>query len=326
MTEWSKAPGSIWTRFLVPSHLFFTLCLAGCVDKVRDSAQARAVVATVDGMPIYLEEFRTEFKRSRLDGKDGSPSVASDQAQKRALLDNLLERRLTVREAENKNTLVSIEEVEHAYQRSRESWKAEEFDDVLRGKDLTVAELKQAFREMLLIKRYFREHVFSRVAVTDSQIEDYVESHPELHVQQEQVRARHLVVGSKEKALEIVRDLRRGELFEDLALKHSLGPEGKNGGDLGFFVRGVMPSIFDDVCFSLREKQVSDIVESSYGFHLFQLIGRRAERMKGADQVRDEAEAVLRRDLESVAQREKLKALKAKAQIKVYHNVIARVH
>ena len=57
-------------------------------------------------------------------------------------------------------------EVEAAFKRSHQGWKDESFQDQLSKKDLTVTELKRELRELLMIHRYFRDHIFSRVAVT----------------------------------------------------------------------------------------------------------------------------------------------------------------
>ena len=68
------------------------------------------------------------------------------------------------------------------------------------------------------------------------------------------------------------------DFVANLARKHSLSPDAKQGGDLGWFERGAMPPIFEQVCFALPEGKVSDVVASSYGFHLFKVIGRRPAR------------------------------------------------
>src|SRR5690606_29209000 len=158
-------------------------------------------------------------------------------------------------------------------------------------------------RNQIMIRKYFKEHVFSRIAVTDQEIDAYLEQNPQLRVAPEQVRALQIVVKSEEEATEIARELRRGLAFEDAAIKYSLSPEGKNGGDLGYFARGEMPAVFDEVCFAMRAGQVSKVVASDYGFHIFKVIDHVSVGERPTAQLREEVETLLLRRKEREAQK-----------------------
>jgi peptidyl-prolyl cis-trans isomerase SurA len=84
---------------------------------------------------------------------------------------------------------------------------------------------------------------------------------------------------ARSEAEDILNSIREGEEFEDLARRFSDDPGSRQlGGDLGWFRRGVMVDEFEDVAFSLPEGQVSDVVETEFGFHIIQL-----ERARGAE-------------------------------------------
>lgn len=299
---------------------------ASCLIGSERSEKKRHVIATINGVPIYVDEFKRELQRVRLDDDEGQPSVASIKTQKGVLLDDLIERRLLLEEADRNNVLVGINEVEGAYQRTRAGWRPEELEEILQGKDTTAAEVKAEVRDMLMIKKYFGEHVFARIAVTDNDIATYLEQHPETQIIPEQVRARQIVVKTEEKANEVLRVIRKGKTFEEAAVKFSLSPEAKNGGDLGFFSRGFMPRIFDEVCFKLRVGEVSKVVQSDYGHHIFKVVEKRAESLKPVDQVRDDAEKELRRQRESEAHGKKIAALRKAATVIIHERELARVH
>ena len=296
-----------------------------CTD--TKSQDERRVVATVNDTPIFVDALERELHRGRFDDDDegGRPSIASLNVQKRALLENLVDRRLLSTEAEHRHVVVGIDEVEGAYKRIRAGWADPEIDALLQRKDMTPAELKRDLRDLITIKKYLRDHLFARIAVTDKEISDYIEAHPEVQLQAEEVHALHIVVKTEEKAEAVLRDIRRGLAFGEAAEQSSLSSEAKHGGDLGFFTRGSMPSVFDEVCFSLRPGEVSKVVGSDYGYHLFKVVERRPEAIKPVGQVRDTVEQMLRHDKERQAHRDKVTALRKSATIVLHDKELARV-
>jgi len=84
--------------------------------------------------------------------------------------------------------------------------------------------------------------------------------------------------------------------FADLAKKYSQDPgSAQKGGDLGFFGRGMMVKPFEDAVFSLKEGEMSALVESDFGFHIIKVTGIRAEKQRPLDDVRAEIEGELKR-------------------------------
>jgi len=83
-----------------------------------------------------------------------------------------------------------------------------------------------------------------------------------------------------EKALAIQAKLKEGQNFADLAKQYSEDPgSAANGGILGFVSRGTLVKEFEEVAFALEEGQISDIVQTQFGFHIIQLIERQGERI-----------------------------------------------
>ena len=89
-----------------------------------------------------------------------------------------------------------------------------------------------------------------------------------------EVRASHILVQTKEQADEILADIKSGKDFAQIAGEVSLCPSGRDGGDLGFFGRGMMVKPFEDAAFELKEiGDVSQPVETQFGWHLIKLTG-----------------------------------------------------
>ena len=86
-----------------------------------------------------------------------------------------------------------------------------------------------------------------------------------------QVRASHILVETKEQAEQIREEILGGKKFEDVAAMVSMCPSGANGGDLGYFGKGMMVKPFEDACFSMNVGDLSEPIETQFGWHLIEL-------------------------------------------------------
>lgn len=290
----------------------------------RSSDGNRSVVADVGKMSIYADDLKREFQRHRLDDEEGLPPAADLSLQKKTLLEDLINRRLLLQEAERKGVVVGTDEVEAQLLRLRGGYKESEFEELLKTKDFTIAELKVTLRDSLVMRKYLRNHVFARLAVTDQEIDRFLQDHPEMFLAKEQVRARHIVVKTADKAKEVLDEIKKGLLFEEAAIKYSLSPEGKSGGDLGFFARGQMPKVFDEV-FGLKVGELSPVMASDYGFHIFKVLEHRPEGLRPNDELRKEVERQLRIDKELEAQKAKIQELRLAVAVVIHESVLDKV-
>ncbi|WP_158626104.1 peptidylprolyl isomerase [Arsenicitalea aurantiaca] len=102
---------------------------------------------------------------------------------------------------------------------------------------------------------------------------------------QEEIRARHILVETEEEANELKAQIDGGASFEELAVENSIDPGAANGGDLGFFRRGMMVAPFEQAAFALEDGQVSEPVQSQFGWHIIRLEERRDAQPPALEQV-----------------------------------------
>jgi peptidyl-prolyl cis-trans isomerase C len=105
---------------------------------------------------------------------------------------------------------------------------------------------------------------------------------------EEEVKARHILVGTEEEARDIKEKLNRGGEFAELAKEHSKDPGTKaNGGLLGFFSRGQMVPQFEEAAFTIEPNEVSEPVQSRFGWHLILVEEKRKKPLPKFDEVKD---------------------------------------
>ena len=299
--------------------------LAACQKGARP-APSSDVVATVNGQPISAARLHKALLHARRDDENLSPRTDADkQAFRRAALDDLIDQTLLLQAAHAAKVSVQPEAIDREVMRMRADYPGKSFDEALAEGATTREELREQVKIQLTIEAFFASQVYARVAATDADVEAYYKAHADQFARPEQVHAEQILVSAPDTAKRIQSELRQGARFEELARKYSISPDAKVGGDLGFFARGVMPEAFDQTCFNLRPGQVSDVVPSPYGYHLFKLLEKRPAGMPALADIRPQVEATLRKEREQAAQRAEIDGLHKKAQIQINEKALAAV-
>jgi peptidyl-prolyl cis-trans isomerase C len=147
-------------------------------------------------------------------------------------------------------------------------------------------ERMQYWRRRALRDSYFEKAVKS--TVSEAAAKTFYDDQVKLLKPEEEVQARHILVDSEAKAKEIAEKIKGGGDFAALAKEHSRDPGSKDdGGMLGYFSRGQMVPQFEEAAFGLQKGELSNPVQSQFGWHLIKLEDRRAKAPPSFDQVKD---------------------------------------
>jgi peptidyl-prolyl cis-trans isomerase C len=144
-----------------------------------------------------------------------------------------------------------------------------------------------------LAVRMLQEDLAAAVTVDETEVADRVARPRDAGTLPEEVRASQILVRDEAAARAARSRIQGGEAFADVARQVSLSPEAARGGDLGYFARGQMPPEFEAAAFALPAGQLSDVVETPYGYHLFLVTGRREARARGEADARAAARDAL---------------------------------
>jgi peptidyl-prolyl cis-trans isomerase C len=294
-------------------------------------AQLPDVVAHVNGEPISRADLETAL--AQLEGRAGQP-VPPDQRDRvvRGLLDQLIAYRLLVQESAARRIGVPDTEVEARIAQIRSQFPSDQvFQQALAEQNLTLVQLRSDLREGLQIDRLVEAEVEPKAAVTSQQVDEFYASNPSEFHQTERVRASHILVRAPEeadaatresarvKAGEILKEVRAGKDFAELAKQHSDDPgSAPDGGDLGYFERGQMVGPFDETAFSLAPAATSDLVETPFGFHIIRVLDKQAARTIPLSEVRPQVEEFLRERNREQHTEAFIDSLKTKGKVEIH--------
>jgi parvulin-like peptidyl-prolyl isomerase len=304
---------------------FALLALAACPPQ-GPAKQDPNVVVMVNGEVVSRAEFERVLSRES-QAMEGNAPRTPEQVEpfKQALLETLIERALLLQAARAANVAITSEEVDRRVLALSSEYPAGTFDEALTRSGTSRAALMRSTREQLTIEKLLSQEVHSRVAVSEEQIRRYYEEHAAEFTEPEQVHAQQIVVKGLDEAKRVQQQLWQGKKFNELAMRYSLSPDARVGGDLGFFARGTMPPAFDEVVFKLNVGGTSEVVSTEYGFHLFRVIEKKPSRKRELDEVRQAIEARLLTTLRAEAQKAYVEGLRAKATITVNNETLVLV-
>ncbi len=272
------------------------------------------VVATINGDPITLGEFQERLARAGLN----SDAVGLDV--KEEFLNSLISREMMVHEAQRRRIKVSLAEINQRIETFRHE-EGKDVKDVLASEGIDFEKWKNDIWEDMMIEKLLALDVNRHISVSPAEIRQYYQANSQKFERPEQVRARQIVVQSESEAKKVLDLLKNHADFATVAREKSTAPEAERGGDLGYFARGEMPADFN-VIFGLKRGEISGIVKSPYGFHIFKLEDRRPAGKKGLNEVSKEIEEKLRRDKQDRKFTQWLKELRSRTKFEVNYQAL----
>lgn len=275
------------------------------------------IVAVVNGEPIYKEKIDEQYSLI--------PEAMRAQVSKEMILNNTIDETLLLQEAQKQGIEVTDAEVEQVIDDLviQSGISKLDLDKQLRENNMTMDDLKEVYKDQLTINKLVNQSVLSQIEVTDEEIEQWYEDNKDdPMISTTQVRASHILLNSSVAAQEVLERAQAGEDFAALAMETSTGPSASQGGDLGYFSRGMMVPEFEQAAFALGVGEISDVVESQFGYHVIKVTDRN-ESEKTLDEVRESIRQILLQERQQQAVSDFLMQLREEGDVKVYWDMLA---
>jgi parvulin-like peptidyl-prolyl isomerase len=195
------------------------------------------------------------------------------------LVDSFVEEKLLLAEARHREIILTWEE-------KKEFLAKHSSDSAMEGESGPLEEVgADLLFDQLLVEKYTYDLV-KDIQVGTDEVQKYYSEHKREFLLPERVKVSQILLPNEEKAVEILESLKNSdpENFRRLAKDQSVGVEASRGGEMGVFAMGQLPDEMEKAIFALKEGEVSPVLESSYGFHIFRLDSRYEPELMSPDE------------------------------------------
>ncbi len=326
---------------------------AGCADKDKGEGAADAgkpeaakatpadvevsddtVVAEVDGDKLTYGEAIKTIKRVL--GARGEPADQLDMTVKQMapmalpqIAEQFVATALLKAEAAKKGFKATMADIDEAVSNIVANLPEDmSFEDILDKQGLSLEDARKEISEGLAINKLI-DDVTKELKAGEEAISKFYEENARYFEKPEQVEASHILIkldgadatnetakaAAKAKAESLRAQILAGTNFAELAAIHSDCPSKAQGGSLGFFRRGQMVKPFEDAAFALGTNEVSEVVETQFGFHVIKVTGKTPAGKTPLAEVRDQIEEHLSGEKKGEAIKKLIDDLKAKAKV-----------
>lgn len=248
------------------------------------------VVASVNGVEITSKPIKKALNRYKNLLKHQKKTIDKRSLEKdtNRFLEMEILREVAFQHGKKLNIQVLDEEVEKMLEVFKKRHGSEE--DFLKSfsqQGLTLEMFKKEISRTILVSKLLQKEVRDKIEISDQRALEFYEKNESYFKNPEKIRAAHVLIKvnsdmkdedkklAKNKINDVVKRARGGEDFAELAKKYSEGPSASRGGDLNYVVRGQMVKKFEDVLFKLKVGEISDVVETQFGYHTIKAIDKK---------------------------------------------------
>jgi peptidyl-prolyl cis-trans isomerase SurA len=292
------------------------------------------IVARVNNQIITRTEYEHEQQQLRDEAQQQDAAHAKEIAEQgqKDVLRGLIDRQLLLEKGKDLGITADTELIKRLDE-MRKQMKLESMDDLEKAAEsqgVSFEDFKQNMRTEIITQQVIQREVGGHINVTKEEQQKFYDEHkPDLE-RPEQVKLSEILVSTeqagddqekitaaKTKADDLLKQIKAGGSFDDIAKKESQGPSAAQGGDLGYFKRGTLAKQLEDLTFGMQKDQVSDVIRTKQGFVILKVTEHQAAGVPPMSEIENKVqEAVYMQKLQP-ALRDYLKKLREDAFIDI---------
>jgi len=277
-----------------------TFNLDEITEEFLSSKPPETVLVSFRGGEITLGEFNKAWS---------DPDNKNKYKTKEKLLENMLKERILVQRARQ----IGLEEDENVSSQIKAA-----IEQIRKEREEKI----KINTQQPLIDAATKVEIYDKVKLSEEEIAEYYKENKEDFIKDEKYRLRHILVETQEEAEAVLEKIRGGADFAELAKENSLCPSKEKGGDLGFIARGRTVKPFEDAAFALKPGEISEVVETQFGYHIIKLEEISPERQKTLKEAKVEIEFIILPEKEQQAFTRWLSSLKDEYNVQIKEELL----
>lgn len=269
-----------------------TILFAFIASDARSQANTipAATVATVNDSPITEEDVSLEVKRIQFQAKAMQKPIDESMmlAMREKVIESLINRELLYQQSKKEGFTTDEAEIDDSMDQIKQGLESgQSIESLLLEMGITMDVMRTHVGQANTIQKLLEVTVYPQSMVSEKESRLFFENNPQYFKKPEEVKASHILIqvspeatdeeklAARERIEAVQKKIAAGDDFADLARQYSDGPSKVNGGNLGYFDRTKMVKPFSDAAFELEPGQVSDIVETRFGYHLIKVYDKK---------------------------------------------------
>ena len=309
------------------------LLVIGSANAAESEEPKEPAAAVVNGERIPMSAVESKVQVAiRWDPELRSKeNIETLRKMRKDILNDLINKELVIQEGRKAGLKPHDIEISTELAKIKQRFPSEDsFQQKLKQDKLTEEKLNKIIERALIGKKVIDIKIEPTVKpTTDEDIAAFYEENKKQFARPEEVKASHILIKVESTAEEQEKANARSEMqavldkakagadFAELAKEYSQGPSGPQGGDLGYFGRGSMVKPFEDAAFSLEKGQISDIVETRFGYHIIMVVDKKPEDFLKLEDISEDIRKDLHAKAVDTALRKWLEPVRKEATIKI---------
>lgn len=325
--------------FIILTTLLLTLCFMGVSNSESDVTKGsetkdRIIAAKVNGQPIYEDTLapyaEQELRKFRKHGMTRKTSPELIRSMEIRALDRVIDQELLIHESQQIKVDDIDKKVDEGINKIKSKYRTEEkFKAYLESKKITENDVRENVRKQIYIDKYLEEKGIRNPVIPEEEIKKYYEENKNNFRKDEYIKASHILIKADENASQEEKDAARkkaekihqeiigGKNFAAMAREFSEDERAANGGDLNYITRGYMPLEFDSVAFAMNKDDVSEVVQTKFGFHIVKVFDKKPAGISSYDEMKDFITRYLQMELSDKKLASHIEELRKKAKIEI---------